>query len=204
MIDQANLVVWVVDDDASVRWVLEKALQGEGITTRSFDSAQALLDAFDETYPDILMTDVRMPGMDGFELMQTLENGGHVLPIIVMTAHADLDIAVLAYQGGAFEYLPKPFDVDEAVALVHRAATTIDRPRQSAAPEVATIASMIGQAPAMRRASFTRAISAAFSGVLMPKPTMIGRSVAAFIRATSGPTSPATALAAPVMPVIET
>jgi len=150
MIDHSHLVVWVVDDDASVRWVLEKALQGERITTRSFDSAQTVLEAFDDGHPDVLMTDVRMPGMDGFEMMQTLERGGHKLPIIVMTAHADLDSAVLAYQGGAFEYLPKPFDVDEAVALVHRAATTIDRPREAAAQKPTPIASMIGQAAAMQ------------------------------------------------------
>jgi len=150
MVDLSNFVVWVVDDDASVRWVLEKALQGEGIVTRSFDSAQTLLEAFDDSRPDILMTDVRMHGMDGFEMMRTLESEGYALPIIVMTAHADLDSAVLAYQGGAFEYLPKPFDVDEAVALVHRAARTIERPREAQAPKTASIASMIGQATAMQ------------------------------------------------------
>ena len=150
MIDPANPVVWIVDDDASVRWVLEKALQGERIGTRSFETAADLLDALAEDQPDILMTDVRMPGMDGFEMMKQLESNGHTLPIIVMTAHADLDSAVLAYQGGAFEYLPKPFDVDEAVALVHRASTTIERPREHAAPRPTTIASMIGQAAAMQ------------------------------------------------------
>lgn len=150
MIDPANPVVWIVDDDASVRWVLEKALQGECIGTRSFDSADAVLGALADDQPDILMTDIRMPGMDGFEMMKKLESNGHTLPIIVMTAHADLDSAVLAYQGGAFEYLPKPFDVDEAVALVHRASTSIDKPGEIAAPRPTTIASMIGQAAAMQ------------------------------------------------------
>jgi len=150
MIDPTGLMVWIVDDDASVRWVLEKALQGEGIATRSFEGAQAVLDACDEDRPDILMTDVRMPGIDGFEMMQRLERKGHALPTIVMTAHADLDSAVLAYQGGAFEYLPKPFDVDEAVALVHRAGRTIQVPGKRAAPAVASIGSMIGKAAAMQ------------------------------------------------------
>ncbi|MFW2403458.1 MAG: nitrogen regulation protein NR(I) [Gammaproteobacteria bacterium] len=150
MIDPANPIVWIVDDDASVRWVLEKALQGESIGTRSFESADAVLGALADDQPDILMTDIRMPGMDGFEMMKKLENDGHTLPIIVMTAHADLDSAVLAYQGGAFEYLPKPFDVDEAVALVHRASTTIDRRSEIVAPRPSSIASMIGQAAAMQ------------------------------------------------------
>ncbi len=150
MIDPAALVVWIVDDDASVRWVLEKALQGEGMTTRSFGDAEVMLDAIQGDRPDILMTDVRMPGIDGFELMRRLGRNGHALPIIVMTAHADLDSAVLAYQGGAFEYLPKPFDVDEAVALVHRAARTVEAPDRPAAPPVSAIGSMIGQAAAMQ------------------------------------------------------
>jgi len=150
MANAATPMVWIVDDDASVRWVLEKALLGERISTRSFDNAQELLDALGGDKPDILMTDIRMHGMDGFEMMRKLESGGFEMPIIVMTAHADLDSAVLAYQGGAFEYLPKPFDVDEAVALVHRAATTIDRPREAEPPKVASIASMIGQAAAMQ------------------------------------------------------
>jgi len=150
MVDATRLRVWIVDDDASVRWVLEKALQGEGIATRSFDNAQILLETFESESPDILMTDVRMPGMDGFEMMKTLEAEGHALPIIVMTAHADLESAVHAYQGGAFEYLPKPFDVDEAVALVHRAARTIEHVADTDGPTVTSIGKMIGQAPAMQ------------------------------------------------------
>ncbi|TDJ45833.1 MAG: nitrogen regulation protein NR(I) [Gammaproteobacteria bacterium] len=143
-------VVWIVDDDGSVRWVLEKALQGEGISTRSFDNAEALLKAFDTAAPDVLMTDIRMPGMDGIEMMRRLESDGHVVPVIVMTAHADLDSAVSAYQGGAFEYLPKPFDIDEAVALVNRAARAIEAVVPPVAAEAPAIAAMIGQAPAMQ------------------------------------------------------
>ena len=150
MVDAPQAMVWIVDDDASVRWVLEKAFQGEGIATRSFASAQALLEAMERDRPDILMTDVRMPGMDGFEMMRRLDANGHALPIIVMTAHADLDSAVHAYQGGAFEYLPKPFDVDEAVALVRRAARSIERYAPRGGAPTQSIGSMIGRAAAMQ------------------------------------------------------
>ncbi|MCE7903051.1 MAG: response regulator, partial [Gammaproteobacteria bacterium PRO9] len=117
-----RLTVWIVDDEASVRWVLEKALANEGMQTRTFESAEGLFEALRTGSPDVLISDVRMPGTDGIEAMQRLVAGGHSFPVIIITAHADLDSAVAAYQGGAFEYLPKPFDVDAAVALVRRAA----------------------------------------------------------------------------------
>ena len=146
----ADLVVWIVDDDTSVRWVLEKALQAEGITTRGFDSAETVLNAMNDSVADILITDIRMPGMDGIEMMRRLEKEGHTLPVIVMTAHADLDSAVAAYQGGAFEYLPKPFDIDEAVELVQRAIASIASQSSPASSPAPIIAAMIGQAPAMQ------------------------------------------------------
>jgi two-component system nitrogen regulation response regulator GlnG len=143
--------VWLVDDDASVRWVLEKALQAEGIITRSFESADELLTMLEGDLPDVLITDIRMPGTDGLEMMSRLESAGHDFPIIVMTAHADLDSAVASYEGGAFEYLPKPFDVDEAVALVWRAAriaqTTVG---EASVESLSPFQSMIGQAPVMQ------------------------------------------------------
>jgi two-component system nitrogen regulation response regulator GlnG len=141
--------VWVVDDDAAVRWVLDKALQGAGMRTRSFERAEAFFDALRNERPDVVVTDVRMPGTDGMDLMRRLEKLGLSLPVIVITAHTDLDSAVAAYQGGAFEYLPKPFDVDEAVALVWRAA----RSSNAAAPLPAgrgALPQLIGQAPAMQ------------------------------------------------------
>ena len=144
-----EITVWIVDDDQSLRWVLEKALRQAGMTTRSFERAELLLDAIADSQPDVLITDVRMPGMDGFALLDRL--GTHLpdLPIILMTAHSDLDNAVAAYKGGAFEYLPKPFDLDEAVQLITKAAR-----RSGALPEgqnsAADIPSMIGQAPAMQ------------------------------------------------------
>ncbi len=141
--------VWVVDDDQSIRWVLEKALYRAGLHVRAFDSAETVLSAISRSRPDALMVDIRMPGMDGLELLDTLKVDQPELPVIIMTAHSDLDSAVSAYQGGAFEYLPKPFDVNEAVALVKRAC---DHGRHSqSSPELPSVApEIIGEAPAMQ------------------------------------------------------
>ncbi|MBT8099177.1 MAG: nitrogen regulation protein NR(I) [Gammaproteobacteria bacterium] len=143
------LNVWVVDDDQSVRWVLEKALRQANIEARSFERAEPLLEAIQTETPDVLITDVRMPGMSGIALLERLRQSLPGLPIIVITAHSDLDSAVAAYKGGAFEYLPKPFDIDEAIELVHKAARQNGRETadESASPQ---IASLIGQAPAMQ------------------------------------------------------
>ncbi len=118
----SRITAWIVDDDQSVRWVLEKALKQADIDTRSFERAEHLLEAIDEGAPDVLVTDVRMPGMSGIALLERLRSTRPDLPIIVITAHSDLENAVAAYKGGAFEYLPKPFDIDEAVELVRKAA----------------------------------------------------------------------------------
>jgi len=143
------LNVWIVDDDQSVRWVLEKALKQADMETRSFERAEHLLEAIAETRPDVLITDVRMPGMSGIALLERLRGSCPDLPIIVITAHSDLENAVAAYKGGAFEYLPKPFDIDEAVDLVHKAARLNGvEPVTGDAPSA--MASMIGQAPAMQ------------------------------------------------------
>ncbi len=148
------LDVWVVDDDQSVRWVLDKALHQAGMEVRSFERAEHVLDAIQTETPDVLITDVRMPGMTGIALLERLHEKAPTLPIIVITAHSDLANAVAAYQGGAFEYLPKPFDIDEAIDLVNKAA----RQNGSAAGDAAdkegiapqAIPAMIGQAPAMQ------------------------------------------------------
>jgi len=145
-----KLNVWIVDDDQSVRWVLEKALKQADMETRSFERAEHLLDAIGDGEPDVLITDVRMPGMSGIALLERLRGSSPNLPIIVITAHSDLENAVAAYKGGAFEYLPKPFDIDEAVELVHKAARVNGVGDADAAPSSATMASMIGQAPAMQ------------------------------------------------------
>ena len=144
------LNVWIVDDDQSVRWVLEKALKQADIETRSFERAEHLLEAIDEGAPDVLITDIRMPGMSGLALLERLRTTRPELPIIVITAHSDLESAVAAYKGGAFEYLPKPFDIDEAVELVHKAARSAGVEKTGTQEAPGAMASMIGQAPAMQ------------------------------------------------------
>lgn len=145
--------IWVIDDDRSIRWVLEKALSQEGFAARCFEDGDEALNELEEgvAQPDVLISDVRMPGTDGLRMLRILQRKFPELPVIIMTAHSDLDSAVASYQGGAFEYLPKPFDVDEAVALVKRALR--HRAEQNGgvieqAPEVAT--EIIGEAPAMQ------------------------------------------------------
>jgi len=144
------LTVWIVDDDQSVRWVLEKALKQADMDTRTFERAEHLLEAIDEGAPDVLLTDVRMPGMSGLALLERLRTSRPELPIIVITAHSDLENAVAAYKGGAFEYLPKPFDIDEAVELVHKAARMAGAEAADSSVVPDAMASMIGQAPAMQ------------------------------------------------------
>ncbi len=143
------LDVWLVDDDASIRWVLEKALRQGGMQPRAFEQAESALAALGRAEPDVLITDVRMPGQSGLKLLEVIRHEHPRLPVIVMTAHSDLDSAVAAYQGGAFEYLPKPFDIDQAVALVRRAAAQVGT---SASIEPATrgIPEILGQARAMQ------------------------------------------------------
>lgn len=126
--------VWIVDDDRSIRWVLEKALQQEGMSTQSFDSADSLLSRLARQQPDVIISDIRMPGASGLDLLAQLREQFPRLPVIIMTAHSDLESAVASYQGGAFEYLPKPFDVDEAVSLVKRAAQHAQEQLAQAAP----------------------------------------------------------------------
>ncbi len=142
---------WIVDDDPSLRWVLEQALGDAGMETRSFGDATEALAALQREQPAVLITDVRMPGKDGLELLSDVSALRPTLPVIVMTAHSDLDSAVNAYRGGAFEYLPKPFDVDEAVALTTRAAMEANNGNQDGSLEGSQLApSLIGQAPAMQ------------------------------------------------------
>jgi two-component system, NtrC family, nitrogen regulation response regulator GlnG len=117
-----NLRVWLVDDDASIRWVLERALRNGGMLPRTFDAAEPALTALRTDSPDVLITDIRMQGQSGLELLKRIRDSRPALPVIVMTAYADLGNAVSAYESGAFEYLPKPFDIDQAVDLVRRAA----------------------------------------------------------------------------------
>lgn len=144
-----SLNIWVVDDDDSIRWVLERALRSAGLNVEAFPGAVEMLDALDEARPDVVMTDIRMKGIDGLELLARVHEHDPSLPVIVMTAHSDLDAAVAAYKGGAFEYLPKPFDVDEAVELVQRAGQSIATVAAEDA-EIPATAHIVGEAPAMQ------------------------------------------------------
>jgi two-component system nitrogen regulation response regulator GlnG len=145
-----NLNVWLVDDDASIRWVLERALKQSGMQSKAFDQAEHVLDALRHDAPDVLITDIRMPGRSGLELLEQIHGARPRLPVIVMTAHSDLESTVAAYQGGAFEYLPKPFDIDHALDLVRRAA---HQGSESTAAEAdgRPIPEILGQAPAMQQ-----------------------------------------------------
>ena len=145
--------IWIVDDDQSIRFVLERALQREGLETRSFtqgnDVLAALADAAPSALPSVLVSDIRMPGVNGLELLTKVKTRQPDLPIIIMTAYSDLDSAVSAFQGGAFEYLAKPFDVNNAIELVRRAfEQSAVTPEEAKAADAAT--EMLGQAPAMQ------------------------------------------------------
>jgi two-component system nitrogen regulation response regulator GlnG len=141
--------VWIVDDDRSIRWVIEKALSREGIAFNSFSSAQDALDALSGDSPEVLVSDIRMPGLSGLELLNAVRQRHPAVPVIVMTAYSDLDSAVAAFQGGAYEYLPKPFDVDQAVELIRRALDESRRETQ-AVESVLEPKEILGQAPAMQ------------------------------------------------------
>ena len=141
--------IWIIDDDDSIRWVLQKALEAADFIVTSFDNANTILDKLNLQQPDAIITDVRMPGIDGLELLSFLSTDYPELPVIIMTAHTDLDSAVSAYQGGAFEYLPKPFDIDDAVEITQRAcnkkrANVSNLVSDTDGPEI------IGAAPAMQ------------------------------------------------------
>src|ERR1700723_3617794 len=144
------LQVWLVDDDASIRWVLEKALKGSGMAAKCFDQADNVLTALRGDAPDVLMTDIRMPGRSGLDLLKEIQVSRPGLPVIVMTAHSDLDAAVAASQGGALEYLPKPFDIDKAVDLVRRAAQQATGSLDAEAARRG-IPELLGQAVAMQQ-----------------------------------------------------
>jgi two-component system nitrogen regulation response regulator GlnG len=144
--------VWIVDDDSSIRWVLEKAFASANISAASFDSAQNLLTAIDHGQPEVIISDIRMPDIDGMTLLNDINSRFPEIPVIIMTAHSDLDSAVNAYQGGAFEYLPKPFDIDDAVsltkrALIHAREQNAKNQQQDNSPSAVGI---IGEAPAMQ------------------------------------------------------
>ena len=141
--------IWIVDDDQSIRFVLEKALVREQFAVRSFATAREVLAALDDDEPQVLVSDIRMPGGSGIELLSKVKERHPGLPVIIMTAYSDLDSAVSAFQGGAFEYLPKPFDVPKAVELIRRAVDESLREEVRDGAQ-AQMPEMLGQAPAMQ------------------------------------------------------
>ena len=143
--------VWILDDDRSIRWVLEKSLSKTGLNTVSFENGDDLLHRLEHESPDAIISDIRMPGINGLELLSTIREQYPELPVIIMTAHSDLDSAVSSYSRGAFEYLPKPFDIEEAVAMTQRAleharAKDIDKTAEA----IEKNQDIIGEAPAMQ------------------------------------------------------
>ena len=141
--------IWIVDDDQSIRFVLEKALAREGLAVRSFTNPRDVLAALDDDVPQVLVSDIRMPGGSGIDLLAKVKQRHPQMQVIIMTAYSDLDSAVSAFQGGAFEYLPKPFDVPKAVELIRRALD--ESLRESVLDErLAEVPEMLGQAPAMQ------------------------------------------------------
>jgi two-component system nitrogen regulation response regulator GlnG len=142
-------IVWIIDDDRSIRWVLQKALEQAGLVVRAFDAANEIEETLDRAQPSVVITDIRMPGLNGLELLTLIQSKAPQIPVIVMTAYTDLDSAVASYRSGAFEYLPKPFDVDEAVNLVrraieHRGRRPVETTDNERVPEI------LGAAPAMQ------------------------------------------------------
>lgn len=127
--NEAPVLIWIIDDDQSMRWVLEKTLTNNGYLVSAFESGSVALASFRRTDPEarprLIITDVRMPGINGFELLKQIKNISPQTPIIVMTAYTDLDTTVQAFHEGAFEYLPKPFDIDDALELVARACDPV-------------------------------------------------------------------------------
>ena len=149
----AKAIAWIVDDDRSIRWVLQKALEAVDISVRAFESADAVSEAINKSAsqkPDVLISDIRMPGINGLELLSEIKQQHPDLPVIIMTAYSDLDSAVSVYEGGAFEYLPKPFDVDEAVELVQRAIAHHQSQHHNPAEQFSVSNDIIGEAPAMQ------------------------------------------------------
>lgn len=144
--------VWIVDDDSSIRWVLEKAISNANISVGTFHDPQDLLIALEHSQPEVIISDIRMPNIDGMALLTQISEVYPDIPVIIMTAHSDLDSAVNAYQGGAFEYLPKPFDIDDAITLTNRALThaqELKSKKQVNTPSPVNVG-IIGAAPSMQ------------------------------------------------------
>ncbi len=142
-----NRHIWVVDDDESIRWVLERGLSEKGMDVKTFDSANKVIKKLETENPQLILTDIRMPGKSGIDLLDQVKELRPEIPIIVMTAHSDLESAVESYEHGAWEYLPKPFDIEEAVSMVQRATSKEGQEKEEISDSEAEI---VGEAPAMQ------------------------------------------------------
>src|SRR5690554_7206513 len=150
---QTSAKVWIIDDDRSIRWVLERALDQAGLQPTAFESGENIMKRLEQEQPDAIISDIRMPGIDGITLLSRISASHPDIPVIIMTAHSDLESAVTSYQTGAFEYLPKPFDVDDAVALAERAVAHSHEKRAGSQPKEEAhkhSTEIIGEAPAMQ------------------------------------------------------
>ncbi len=148
-----NFCVWIADDDKSIRWVVEKALNKSDISTQCFSNAQEIIDSLIHDTPDAILSDIRMPGIDGLVLLEKVQQSHPDLPVIIMTAHSDLDSAVSSFHGGAFDYLPKPFDINEMIELVERACLhNQQQNKKTVRPNnnLTHTPEIIGEAPAMQ------------------------------------------------------
>jgi two-component system nitrogen regulation response regulator GlnG len=142
--------VWVIDDDRSIRWVLERALNKADMDVTTFSNGVGIMELLQREQPDVIISDIRMPGIDGLDLLRQVTASHPDLPVVIMTAHSDLDSAVSAFDGGAFEYLPKPFDLDEAVDQVRRACRTNSDRDDKEAEVLDRTPDIVGEAPAMQ------------------------------------------------------
>lgn len=150
MTSKKNEKIWVIDDDRSIRWVLDKALTGAGMNVSCFEDGTTIIKRLSQEQPDVIISDIRMPGVDGIELLESISREYPEIPVIIITAHSDLDSTLSAYQGGAFEYLPKPFDVDDAVVLVQRAFKQRNKTLNKQSARVDAPQEIIGEAPSMQ------------------------------------------------------
>ena len=142
--------VWIADDDKSIRWMLEKAMKKDGLKVRLFSDADQLIVALKVGSPDLVLSDIRMPGTEGLDLLAHLKDEKPSTPVIIMTAYADLEKAVSSFSGGAFEYIPKPFDVSEMMSVIKRGLRSVDNVEASAEPSGIKLPEIVGSSSAMQ------------------------------------------------------
>ena len=138
--------IWVADDDEAIRVVLEEGLKSDGLEIKTFSDGQSLIDALKKDKPDLIISDIKMPGMHGYDLLKHIKNNYDKLPVIIMTAFTDMQAAIDSYGGGAFEYIPKPFDLEEAIITVQKALEEHEETK----PKKVSKSEIIGSAPSMQ------------------------------------------------------